>query len=145
MVAGARGGNPSGAHPTRPAPLLGARALRRGAARGPGPDPARSANEDRAQVFKGKFDSLGVAFRAFDKNRDGKVSREEMTQGLLGLALPLSRAQINAIVRRADADGSGEVRARQLMQNYHMPQYLEYLYYSNLPSSRRSERRRIPM
>jgi hypothetical protein len=68
-----------------------------------------------------------------------------MTQGLLGLALPLSRAQINAIVRRADADGSGEVRARQLMQNYHMPQYLEYLYYSNLPSSRRSERRRIPM
>ncbi|KAJ1490671.1 hypothetical protein T484DRAFT_1776509, partial [Baffinella frigidus] len=62
-----------------------------------------------ALVFKGKFDSLVVAFRTFDKDKDGKVSREEMKQGLVNLKLPLSLAQINAIVKRADADGSGEV------------------------------------
>lgn len=46
-------------------------------------------------MFKGKFDSLVVAFRTFDKDKDGKVSREEMKQGLVNLKLPLSLAQVS--------------------------------------------------
>mmetsp|Transcript_2004 Transcript_2004/g.6067 ORF Transcript_2004/g.6067 Transcript_2004/m.6067 type:complete len:614 (-) Transcript_2004:3-1844(-) len=60
-------------------------------------------------VLKGKFDTMNNAFRTFDKDNDGKVSREEMREGLSKLNLGLNKAQINAMIKRADADGSGEI------------------------------------
>ena len=51
------------------------------------------------QMLKGKFDTLHLAFRSFDKDKNGTVDRGEMREGLTKLGLGLTKRQIEAMIQ----------------------------------------------
>lgn len=52
---------------------------------------------------------LQKAFRGLDKNSDGKLSREELIEGYRDIMGDLAEAEVDRIMKIADADGSGEI------------------------------------
>ena len=61
------------------------------------------------------MEELQITFKAFDKNRDGKLSKDEMFEALQGIPThALSRAEINDIVERCDVDGDGELSLSEI-------------------------------
>jgi len=48
-------------------------------------------------------------FRAFDKNKNGRISRDELKEAMATLGQELSSAQISKMMEMADADGDGEL------------------------------------
>jgi Ca2+-binding EF-hand superfamily protein len=72
-------------------------------------DLSEEMEEEIREVIKGKFDTLTNAFRKFDKDGNGNISREEMLDGLKLLQLPISDKQYGKIISRADADGGGSI------------------------------------
>jgi len=65
--------------------------------------------EEIREVVKGKYETLTNAFRSFDKDNSGSISRDEMLQGLKRLGLPLTERQFANIIKRADVDGGGSI------------------------------------
>ena len=61
------------------------------------------------QVLKGKYETMTNAFRHFDKDKSGSISRQEMLEGLKRLQLPITDKQFGKIINRADADGGGRI------------------------------------
>lgn len=60
-------------------------------------------------MLKGKFDTMQVAFRSFDTDKNGTVDRDEMRQDLTKLELGLTKPQIEAMIQRADHNGDGQI------------------------------------
>lgn len=52
---------------------------------------------------------LSRAFKALDKNSDGKLSRDELIEGYRQIMGDLAEAEVDRIMQIADADGSGEI------------------------------------
>lgn len=52
---------------------------------------------------------LQKAFRALDKNSDGKLSREELIEGYRAILGDLAEEEVDRILKIADSDGSGEI------------------------------------
>jgi calcium-dependent protein kinase len=52
---------------------------------------------------------LQRAFKALDKNSDGKLSRDELIEGYRQTLGDLAEEEVDKIMRVADADGSGEI------------------------------------
>ena len=60
---------------------------------------------------------LKETFKQFDKNGDGKISREELKDILYGDGANLTADQeIDEIIKQADADGDGEIDYNELMK-----------------------------
>lgn len=51
------------------------------------------------------FPEYANTFINFDKNRDGRLSREELQILLKSIGLKQSKAEVKAILKRADKDG----------------------------------------
>ena len=49
------------------------------------------------------------AFKALDKNSDGKLSRQELIEGYRQIMGDLAEAEVDRIMAIADSDGSGEI------------------------------------
>ena len=59
---------------------------------------------------KDEMNELSRAFKALDKNSDGKLSREELIEGYSKIMGELAaEEQVDNIMKIADADGSGEI------------------------------------
>jgi len=52
---------------------------------------------------------LSKAFKALDKNSDGKLSREELIEGYTHILGDMAGEEVDRIMKIADADGSGEL------------------------------------
>ena len=52
---------------------------------------------------------LQRAFKALDKNSDGKLSREELIEGYRMIFGDMAEAEVDKILARVDANGSGEI------------------------------------
>jgi Ca2+-binding EF-hand superfamily protein len=57
----------------------------------------------------GAHDELREAFDAFDRNRDGLVSIDELLQVMGMLGEEMSREEAEASLRRGDSDGDGQL------------------------------------
>ena len=69
--------------------------------------------EEIREAVKGKYDTLTNAFRSFDQDGSGSISKDEMLQGLQRLGLPLTDRQYGNIIRRADVDGGGSIDLKE--------------------------------
>jgi calcium-dependent protein kinase len=58
---------------------------------------------------KDEMAELQKAFKALDKNSDGKLSRDELIEGYTGILGDLAEEEVDRIMKIADADGSGEI------------------------------------
>lgn len=52
---------------------------------------------------------LQKAFKALDKNSDGKLSRQELVEGYRVIMGDLAEEEVDRILKAADTDGSGEI------------------------------------
>ena len=52
---------------------------------------------------------LQRAFKALDKNSDGTLSREELIEGYRNIYGEMADQEVDKILERVDADGSGEI------------------------------------
>lgn len=52
---------------------------------------------------------LQRAFKALDKNSDGKLSREELIEGYRQILGDMAEDEVDRILKSADSDGSGEI------------------------------------
>lgn len=52
---------------------------------------------------------LQKAFKALDKNSDGKLSRDELVEGYRTIYGDMAEDEVDKILARVDADGSGEI------------------------------------
>jgi calcium-dependent protein kinase len=52
---------------------------------------------------------LQRAFKALDKNSDGKLSREELIEGYRKIYGGMAEEEVDKILLKVDADGSGEI------------------------------------
>ena len=52
---------------------------------------------------------LQKAFKALDKNSDGKLSRDELIEGYQKIFGELAEEEVDKILARVDANGSGEI------------------------------------
>lgn len=52
---------------------------------------------------------LQKAFKALDKNSDGKLSRDELIEGYRKIYGELAEEEVDKILARVDANGSGEI------------------------------------
>ena len=55
-------------------------------------------------------EDLRTAFKAFDKDRSGNISKQELKAMLKNLPHPPTDQDVEAMVQAADTDGDGEVR-----------------------------------
>eukprot|EP01006_Ploeotia_vitrea_P062785 TRINITY_DN84409_c0_g1_i1.p1 TRINITY_DN84409_c0_g1~~TRINITY_DN84409_c0_g1_i1.p1 ORF type:complete len:770 (+),score=93.92 TRINITY_DN84409_c0_g1_i1:46-2355(+) len=55
----------------------------------------------------GKNGSFVAAFQALDSNRDGKISSEELYQGLRNWGIDITPEEVNNFGKKADTDGDG--------------------------------------
>ncbi len=58
---------------------------------------------------KDEMVELQQAFKALDKNSDGKLSREELLDGFKELYGDLAEDEVEKIMKIADTDNSGEI------------------------------------
>lgn len=49
------------------------------------------------------------AFKSLDKNSDGKLSRDELIEGYRKIYGEMAEDEVDKILARVDADGSGEI------------------------------------
>lgn len=70
---------------------------------------ARVIEAEIRAVLKGRYDTVTSAFQAFDRNKDGYLSRDEAFQALDSMSLGLSKKDImtGAIVSRPRAPDCG--------------------------------------
>ena len=58
---------------------------------------------------KEEMTELQRAFKALDKNSDGKLSREELIEGYRQTLGDMAEDEVDRIMKAADTDGSGEI------------------------------------
>lgn len=58
---------------------------------------------------KEEMQELQKAFKALDKNSDGKLSRDELIEGYRQIFGDLAEEEVDRIMKIADSDGSGEI------------------------------------
>ncbi|VDM59299.1 unnamed protein product [Angiostrongylus costaricensis] len=61
---------------------------------------------------------LRELFKEFDKNGDGKITREELELVLIQLGEKPSSSQVDAIMRQTDTDGNGCIEVDEFLQAF---------------------------
>jgi calmodulin len=69
-------------------------------------DPGREPQEGRPT---GPWDEIRADFDAFDRNRDGLVSIDELLQVMGKVGEKMTREEAEASLRRGDSDGDGQL------------------------------------
>jgi len=55
------------------------------------------------------MDEIRDIFEKWDTDQNGKLSQAEMKEAVLGLGLPITDEQVEAMIRKADVDGDGQL------------------------------------
>jgi calcium-dependent protein kinase len=64
----------------------------------------------------GELTSLAEQFRLFDKNKNGRLSREELINGFREIrGIDFSEKEIDELIKRVDLDGSGDIDYNEFM------------------------------
>lgn len=74
-------------------------------------------DELRAMVKK-KFGSIIAAFRSFDKNGDGEISKAEFMKGIRTVGIDLPPAQREQLWKMADEDGTGNIQYQEFARKF---------------------------
>ena len=74
--------------------------------------------------------NLLEAFRAFDVNGDGYISKEELKEGLHILGEMVTDAELNELIHKIDSDNDGQIRYAGLMNTH-----FKFRCYANLFAS----------
>jgi hypothetical protein len=72
-------------------------------------------------LLAGKGLLIGDAFSAFDLDRDGSLSFQELYGGLQWLGLPLSPDEVAVLVQNFDSNGDGTVTLAEFKAALHVP------------------------
>jgi len=74
-----------------------------------------SADEKISQLKKtiGSANDVAAAFKKFDVNKDGKISSQELQNGLKSTGLNFTNQEVDVIFAVADLDGDGEISAAE--------------------------------
>ncbi|TFK68285.1 calmodulin-like protein [Pluteus cervinus] len=56
------------------------------------------------------------AFKRYDKDGNGRISKKELKEMMLSLGEKLSDAQIDEMIREADANGNGEIELEEFIK-----------------------------
>jgi calmodulin len=78
--------------------------------------------EEFVELMKNKMKGLDAeeeireAFKVFDKNGDGYVEVAELRQVVQGLGEPLSEADLQEMIKEADADGDGRISYQEFVR-----------------------------
>ena len=67
---------------------------------------------------KDELAELHRAFKGLDKNSDGKLSRDELIEGYRRIYGEMADEEVDKILARVDADGSGEIDYSGITQIY---------------------------
>ncbi|XP_067929074.1 leucine-rich repeat-containing protein 74A-like [Watersipora subatra] len=54
-------------------------------------------------------------FHAFDKDKNGSLTRQELKEGLLSMSIPLSSRALDLLIKKTDTDNDGEIVLTDLM------------------------------
>ena len=57
-------------------------------------------------------------FKALDKNQDNKLSKDELVEGYRKIYGDMAEDEVNKILERVDADGSGEIDYSGNLDNF---------------------------
>ena len=75
-------------------------------------------DDELRALMKKKFSTLIGAFRAFDKNGDGCISKTEFFKGLRQNGVDLPPAQLEQLWRMADEDGTGNLQYQEFARKF---------------------------
>jgi len=75
-------------------------------------------DDELRQLIKKKFSTLIGAFRAFDKNGDGCISKGEFMKGLRNTGIDLPKAQCEQLWAMADEDGTGNLQYQEFARKF---------------------------
>jgi Ca2+-binding EF-hand superfamily protein len=75
-------------------------------------------DDELRQLIKKKFSTLIGAFRAFDKNGDGMISKTEFMKGIRNSGVDLPPAQLEQLWKMADEDGTGNLQYQEFARKF---------------------------
>lgn len=75
-------------------------------------------DEELRMIFKKKFHSMITAFRGFDMNGDGCVSKAEFFKGLKMVGIDLPKQQQHQLWKKADTDESGNIKFAEFCRKF---------------------------
>ncbi|XP_065668888.1 neo-calmodulin isoform X1 [Hydra vulgaris] len=75
----------------------------------------REEQEMAQTVTPESMTALKEAFQAFDKNDDGFISKEELTQVMFSLGHVMSTAEIDQMISLVDTDGNGLIDFKEFL------------------------------
>jgi len=73
------------------------------------PEVLRDATNQLSNRIHDKFKQLKDAFRSFDENKDGKLSKQELMTAVRCFNLPIPREHVMQIAQLCDADADGQI------------------------------------
>ena len=71
------------------------------------PDILQAHRQDLADRIHDKYKNIWKAFRAFDENKDGKLSKQEVLMAVRCFNLPIPREHVLQLIDSCDANGDG--------------------------------------
>eukprot|EP00997_Jenningsia_sp_PLL12_P001753 NODE_128_length_2425_cov_83.743687_g111_i0.p1 GENE.NODE_128_length_2425_cov_83.743687_g111_i0~~NODE_128_length_2425_cov_83.743687_g111_i0.p1 ORF type:complete len:289 (-),score=78.72 NODE_128_length_2425_cov_83.743687_g111_i0:207-1073(-) len=74
-------------------------------------------------ILSNRFTQLTDAFRYLDRDHDGQVSIEELSQACVDLNLPLVEHELMTLMRHLDINGNGMVEQNELVRMTQLPDY----------------------
>ncbi|CAD7935507.1 unnamed protein product [Amoebophrya sp. A120] len=79
---------------------------------------AKMTDDELRNMIKKKFSTVIGAFRAFDKNGDGCISKAEFSKGLKSAGIDLPKNQVEQLWSIADDDGGGNLQYQEFARKF---------------------------
>ena len=68
------------------------------------------------ELLKTRLISAETAFGIFDKNKDGKISREEFRSAMNNMGIKISVPELDSIIRSIDSDQDGNIKYKEFIK-----------------------------
>jgi calcium-binding protein CML len=68
------------------------------------------------ELLKARLISAETAFGLFDKNKDGRISRDEFRSALNNMGIKLNGAELDSVIRSVDTDNDGGIKYKEFIK-----------------------------